>query len=58
MSKTKPKPFVPKIDIIGINPFVFVPEVYLNYLFVQAKKEKGKSSFVKLVECPRDAMQK
>jgi len=42
MSRTKPKPFVAKIDIIGINPFVFIPEAYLNYLFVKAQKEKGK----------------
>ena len=38
----KPKPFNAKIEIIGINPFVFVPQPYLNYLFEQAKKDKGK----------------
>lgn len=42
MSKTRPNPFKAKIDIIGINPFVFVPEAYLSYLFEQAGKEKGK----------------
>jgi len=42
MSKTRPNPFKAKIDIIGINPFVFVPDAYLNYLFEQAGKEKGK----------------
>lgn len=29
------------IDIIGINPFVFVPEKLLNEIFRQAGKEKG-----------------
>lgn len=29
------------IDIIGINPFVFVPEQILNEIFSQAGKDKG-----------------
>lgn len=33
--------FIAKIDIIGINPFVFVPEKVLTEIFKQAKKEKG-----------------
>ncbi len=33
--------FTAKIDIIGINPFVFVPEKILKEVFKQAKKEKG-----------------
>ncbi len=33
--------FTAKIDIIGINPFVFVPEKILKRVFKQAKKEKG-----------------
>lgn len=30
-----------KIDIIGINPFVFVPEKILKQIFSQAGKDKG-----------------
>jgi len=33
--------FVADIDIIGINPFVFVPEIILTDIFKQAGKEKG-----------------
>ena len=33
--------FTAKIGIIGINPFVFVPEKILNTIFKQAKKDKG-----------------
>ncbi|MBS1490940.1 MAG: YdeI/OmpD-associated family protein [Bacteroidetes bacterium] len=29
------------LDIIGINPFVFVPEKILQELFIQAGREKG-----------------
>lgn len=35
------QPFKAKIDIIGINPFVFLPEKVLNSIFKQAQKEKG-----------------
>lgn len=34
--------FKAKIDIIGINPFVFVPEDVLTDLLKQAGKDKGK----------------
>lgn len=30
------------IEIIGINPFVFVPEPILKHLFEHARKDKGK----------------
>ena len=33
--------FKAKIDIIGINPFVLLPEEVLNGIFTQAKKDKG-----------------
>ncbi|MGG6230455.1 YdeI/OmpD-associated family protein [Tenacibaculum sp. SDUM215027] len=36
------KTFKAKIEIIGINPFVFVPSDILNYLFEKAGKNKGK----------------
>jgi hypothetical protein len=41
MDTKKPKPFTAEINIIGINPFVFVPEEVLNYVFHQAGKNKG-----------------
>jgi len=34
--------FSAKIEIIGINPFVFVPEKILGDIFKQAGKDKGK----------------
>jgi hypothetical protein len=34
--------FKAEIEIIGINPFVFVPEKILLEIFKQAKKDKGK----------------
>lgn len=34
--------FEAKLEIIGVNPFVFVPEDILNNLFIESKKEKGK----------------
>lgn len=34
--------FSTKIEIIGINPFVFLPEEVLQAIFGQAKKDKGK----------------
>lgn len=33
--------FTAQIDIIGINPFVFVPEPILNAIFLEFGKEKG-----------------
>ena len=33
--------FKAKVEIIGINPFVFVPEPILNKIFDKAKKNKG-----------------
>lgn len=35
-------PFSAAIEIIGINPFVFVPEDVLKSIFAEAKKDKGK----------------
>ena len=34
--------FKAKIEIIGVNPFVFVPDKVLRQIFVQAGKDKGK----------------
>ena len=34
--------FAATIHIIGVNPFVFVPEKILQQLFTDAKKDKGK----------------
>jgi hypothetical protein len=36
------KPFKAKIEIIGINPFVYIPEKVLQAVFKQAGKDKGK----------------
>lgn len=33
--------FSAKVQIIGVNPYVLLPEKVLQQLFVQAKKEKG-----------------
>ncbi|RLJ74710.1 YdeI/OmpD-associated family protein [Pedobacter alluvionis] len=41
MDIKKPKAFKAEIKVIGINPFVFVPEEALNYIFHQAGKNKG-----------------
>lgn len=39
----KPKnKFTAQIEIIGINPFVFIPDEILESLFAQAGKSKGK----------------
>lgn len=35
------KSFKANIDIIGINPFVFVPDMILASIFKQAQKDKG-----------------
>ena len=41
MDKIKVVIFLAKIEIIGINPFVYLPDTILNSLFVQANKSKG-----------------
>jgi len=41
MNIKKPKAFKAEIKIIGINPFVFIPEEALNYIFHQSGKDKG-----------------
>ncbi|MEP7197323.1 MAG: YdeI/OmpD-associated family protein [Saprospiraceae bacterium] len=33
--------FTAKIEIIGVNPFVFLPQKVLNSIFKQAEKSKG-----------------
>jgi len=40
MNIKKPEAFKAEIRIIGINPFVFVPEEALNYIFHKAGKNK------------------
>ncbi|MCZ4222304.1 YdeI/OmpD-associated family protein [Pedobacter rhodius] len=42
MEEIKLSSFEAEIHIIGINPFVFVPEIQLKCLFQQAGKDKGK----------------
>lgn len=41
MDKSNIDVFSAKIEIIGINPFVFVPDSILKSIFIQAKKDKG-----------------
>ena len=41
MNIKKPEAFKAEIKIIGINPFVFVPEEALNSIFHQSGKNKG-----------------
>ncbi|WP_392469354.1 YdeI/OmpD-associated family protein [Sphingobacterium cellulitidis] len=41
MPHTKQYTFFSKLDIIGINPFVFVPEEILQELFIDANRNKG-----------------
>lgn len=36
------KEFKAEIEIIGINPFVFIPNEVLNYILEKAEKSKGK----------------
>src|ERR1043166_7115166 len=33
--------FKARLEIIGINPFVFVPQQILNTIFLKARKDKG-----------------
>lgn len=42
MNPTKTNIFSAEIQIIGVNPFVFLPDVVLNSLFKEANKDKGK----------------
>lgn len=42
MKNSKPISFTATIEIIGINPFVFLPDAVLQAVFGQAKKDKGK----------------
>jgi Domain of unknown function (DUF1905) len=42
MDSTKIKIFSAEIEIIGVNPFVYLPDNVLKFIFNQAKKEKGK----------------
>lgn len=41
MNKNNADIFSAKIDIIGINPFVYLPDNILHKIFVQAQKDKG-----------------
>ncbi len=41
MSKTQ-NTFTAQIEIIGINPFVYLPEAVLENVFIQSGKTKGK----------------
>jgi len=42
----QPNTFTAQINIIGINPFVFIPKPVLEYIFQQAKKERGQIPIV------------
>jgi hypothetical protein len=42
MSKKTSNRFSAIIEIMGINPFIFLPEEVLQYVFRQAGKDKGK----------------
>ena len=42
--------FKAKIEIIGINPFVFLPERVLRKVFLQAGKDKGKIPVVMKID--------
>lgn len=42
MSEIKANTFTATIEIIGINPFVYIPMAVLESVFVQANKTKGK----------------
>lgn len=41
MNKNKADIFSARIEIIGINPFVYLPDNILNSLFIQTNKNKG-----------------
>jgi hypothetical protein len=42
MDKIKVEIFSAEIEIIGINPFVYLPDNVLKTIFIQANKNKGK----------------
>ena len=42
MAKKSFVKFTAKIEIIGVNPFVYLPAGVLKHIFTQAKKDKGK----------------
>lgn len=42
MNPNKEHRFIAELKIIGINPFVFVPEEILNEIFKAFRKDKGK----------------
>ncbi|PJJ07701.1 bacteriocin resistance YdeI/OmpD-like protein [Flavobacterium sp. 1] len=42
MNPTKISKFSAEIQIIGVNPFVFLPDAVLNSIFREANKDKGK----------------
>lgn len=42
MSHPNPNTFSAAIEIIGINPFVYIPIPVLHSVFIQANKDKGK----------------
>lgn len=44
MDKIKTEIFSAEIEIIGINPFVYLPDKILKSIFLQANKDKGKIS--------------
>jgi hypothetical protein len=42
MESNKTKIFSAKIEIIGLNPFVYLPDNVLKSIFIQVNKDKGK----------------
>ena len=42
MNNKNPGMFSAKIEIIGVNPFVYLPENILASIFIEANKSKGK----------------
>src|SRR6187431_887585 len=42
MDTTKTNKFSAKIQIIGVNPFVFLPDAVSSSIFKEANKDKGK----------------
>ena len=42
MTETETHKFSATIEIIGVNPFVYVPDTILKSIFIQADKDKGK----------------
>lgn len=50
MKTNKPVSFSAKIEIIGINPFVFLPEEVLQTVLGQAQKDKGKIPVIMTID--------